>query len=111
MSYIVPIHHASGVRHALKLNFLEPGVEVLVVASVLLLEAPQPRRYLTHIIVRQTDSISMSKARKDCRYYTLRMSSGTSLFSKVSALPPPKRTTSSSALIAINTLPVRGIRP
>jgi DNA damage-binding protein 1 len=34
MSYIVPIHHASGVRHAIKLNFLEPDVEVLVVASV-----------------------------------------------------------------------------
>lgn len=33
MSYVVPIHHASGVRHAIKLNFLEPGIDTLVVAK------------------------------------------------------------------------------
>ncbi|KAJ9612872.1 hypothetical protein H2200_002813 [Cladophialophora chaetospira] len=33
MSYVVPIHQPSGVRHAIKLNFLEPSVDTLVVAK------------------------------------------------------------------------------
>lgn len=32
MAYVVPIHRASSVRHALKLNFLEPEEDCLVVA-------------------------------------------------------------------------------
>jgi DNA damage-binding protein 1 len=32
MSYVVPIHRPSGVRHAIKLNFLQPDVDTLVVA-------------------------------------------------------------------------------
>ncbi|KAL2869228.1 uncharacterized protein BJX67DRAFT_347883 [Aspergillus lucknowensis] len=34
MSYIVPIHRASSIRHALKLHFLDPEEETLVVACV-----------------------------------------------------------------------------
>ncbi|KIW34424.1 uncharacterized protein PV07_01202 [Cladophialophora immunda] len=33
MSYIVPIHPPSGVRHAIKLNFLEPTTDTLIVAK------------------------------------------------------------------------------
>ncbi|KIX00016.1 uncharacterized protein Z518_10943 [Rhinocladiella mackenziei CBS 650.93] len=33
MSYVVPIHHPSGVRHAIKLNFLDPNVDTLIVAK------------------------------------------------------------------------------
>ncbi|EXJ56278.1 uncharacterized protein A1O5_12545 [Cladophialophora psammophila CBS 110553] len=33
MSYIVPIHPPSGVRHAIKLNFLEPTIDTLIVAK------------------------------------------------------------------------------
>uniref|UniRef100_A0A093UZ16 DNA damage-binding protein 1 n=1 Tax=Talaromyces marneffei PM1 TaxID=1077442 RepID=A0A093UZ16_TALMA len=33
MAYVVPIHRASSVRHALKLNFLEPEEDCLVVAK------------------------------------------------------------------------------
>lgn len=32
MAYVVPIHRASSVRHALKLQFFEPEEESLVVA-------------------------------------------------------------------------------
>ena len=34
MSYIVPIHRPSGVRHATKLDFLGTGEDALVVAFV-----------------------------------------------------------------------------
>ncbi|KLJ07677.1 DNA damage-binding protein 1 [Blastomyces silverae] len=33
MAYVVPIHHASSIRHALKLQFLEPEKDCLVVAK------------------------------------------------------------------------------
>ncbi|EEH42058.1 DNA damage-binding protein 1a [Paracoccidioides lutzii Pb01] len=33
MAYVVPIHHASSIRHALKLQFLNPGEDCLVVAK------------------------------------------------------------------------------
>lgn len=32
MSYVVPIHRPSGVRHAIKLNFLAPDTDALIVA-------------------------------------------------------------------------------
>lgn len=32
MSYIVPIHRASGIRHAVKLNFMNAEEDCLVVA-------------------------------------------------------------------------------
>ncbi|KAL2444016.1 DNA damage-binding protein 1a [Exophiala dermatitidis] len=38
MSYIVPIHRPSGVRHAIKLNFLDPNSDTLVVAKANRLE-------------------------------------------------------------------------
>ncbi|KAL3458134.1 mono-functional DNA-alkylating methyl methanesulfonate N-term-domain-containing protein [Aspergillus heterothallicus] len=38
MSYIVPIHRASSIRHALKLNFINPEEETLVVAKANQLE-------------------------------------------------------------------------
>ncbi|KIW12838.1 hypothetical protein PV08_08025 [Exophiala spinifera] len=38
MSYVVPIHRPSGVRHAIKLNFLEPNVDTLVIAKANRLE-------------------------------------------------------------------------
>lgn len=34
MAYVVPIHRASSIRHALKLQFLKPEEESLVVALV-----------------------------------------------------------------------------
>ena len=40
MSYIVPIHQASSIRHALKLQFMKPEEESLIVALV---EPPGPR--------------------------------------------------------------------
>lgn len=38
MAYVVPIHRASSIRHALKLNFLDPEEESLVVAKANRLE-------------------------------------------------------------------------
>ncbi|EXJ94392.1 hypothetical protein A1O1_02786 [Capronia coronata CBS 617.96] len=38
MSYIVPIHRPSGVRHAIKLNFLDPNSDTLIVAKANRLE-------------------------------------------------------------------------
>ena len=35
MAYVVPIHRASSIRHALKLQFLKPEEDALVVALVL----------------------------------------------------------------------------
>ena len=36
MSYVVPIHRPSGVRHAVKLNFLNASNDALVIALVTL---------------------------------------------------------------------------
>jgi DNA damage-binding protein 1 len=32
MAYVVPIHRASGIRHAVKLNFINPEEDCLVAA-------------------------------------------------------------------------------
>ena len=34
MAYVVPIHRPGSVRHAIKLEFLEPGRQCLVIAYV-----------------------------------------------------------------------------
>jgi DNA damage-binding protein 1 len=49
MSYIVPIHRPSGVRHAIKLNFLSPAEEAVVIAKANRLEvyAQSPTEGLT----------------------------------------------------------------
>lgn len=49
MSYIVPIHRPSGVRHALKLNFLSPVEEAVIIAKANRLEiyAQSPSHGLT----------------------------------------------------------------
>lgn len=36
MAYVVPVHRASSIRHAVKLQFLNPEEDCLVVAYVLL---------------------------------------------------------------------------
>lgn len=46
MAYVVPIHRASSIRHALKLQFLKPEEESLVVALVLPLLLPGLRGHL-----------------------------------------------------------------
>ncbi|RMZ90486.1 hypothetical protein DV736_g2266, partial [Chaetothyriales sp. CBS 134916] len=52
MSYIVPVHRPSGVRHALKLHFLSPAHDTLVVAKANRLERLQPAASATdHLFV------------------------------------------------------------
>jgi DNA damage-binding protein 1 len=38
MAYVVPIHKASSIRHALKLHFMKPEEDSLVVALVTLIQ-------------------------------------------------------------------------
>lgn len=48
MAYVVPIHKASSVRHALKLQFLNPEEESLVVALVTTIHR-SVSSYSTHV--------------------------------------------------------------
>lgn len=48
MAYVVPIHRASSVRHALKLQFLKPEEDCLVVAFV------YPSPYYRHLLFQLT---------------------------------------------------------
>lgn len=108
MSYIVPIHHASGVRHALKLNFLDKDVDTLVVACVFDL----PRfdvQTLRCNLGKQIACTFMNRVRKACHYCTLKTSLAISRYSKALGLRRPKQITSSSALIDTNTLHVLGM--
>jgi len=58
MAYIAPIHRPSSVRHALKISFLEPGIDDLIVAKANRLEIYSPNPQLPEqLLLRHSKTI------------------------------------------------------